>query len=60
MDNHRLSRIPTRYAYYCINECYGDYTNRNLGINTKSTTLQDLNGRPQYLLEDRDPVKELV
>ena len=30
-----------------------------LGIDP-STTLPDLNGRPQYLLENREPVKELI
>jgi len=30
-----------------------------LGIDP-STTIPDHNGRPQYLLEDRDPVKELI
>jgi uncharacterized protein (DUF1501 family) len=30
-----------------------------LGIDP-SATIPDHNGRPQYLLEDRDPVKELV
>ena len=34
---------------------------RNLGIDTRSTTISDLNGRPQYLLEeDADPMSELV
>jgi len=39
-DNHRRSRISPGYVYYCINKCYSDYTNRNLGINTalKSAT----------------------
>jgi hypothetical protein len=30
-----------------------------LGINPR-TTLPDFNGRPQYLLEDARPVRELV
>ncbi|MCA9113554.1 MAG: DUF1501 domain-containing protein [Planctomycetaceae bacterium] len=34
---------------------------RNLGIDTSSTTVTDLNGRPQYLLEDdASPVPELL
>lgn len=34
---------------------------RNLGIDTSSTTVTDLNGRPQYLLEDdASPVAELL
>lgn len=33
----------------------------NLGIDARSTTIQDLNGRPQYLLEDDvPPLRELV
>jgi hypothetical protein len=30
-----------------------------LGIDT-AATIPDLNGRPQYVLDDRDPVKELI
>jgi uncharacterized protein (DUF1501 family) len=34
---------------------------RNLGIDTTSTTVADLNGRPQYLLEENaEPLPELV
>ena len=34
---------------------------RNLGIDTSSTTVTDLNGRPQYLVEDdARPLSELV
>ena len=33
----------------------------NLGINTSQATIQDLNGRPQYLVEDNaNPLQELV
>jgi hypothetical protein len=33
----------------------------HLGINPAQTTLQDLNGRPQYLVEDQaKPLPELV
>jgi hypothetical protein len=33
----------------------------NLGIDVKAATLQDLNGRPQYLVEDNAlPMRELV
>lgn len=33
----------------------------NLGINVNASTLQDLNGRPQYLVEDHArPLRELV
>lgn len=34
---------------------------RNLGIDLASTTIQDLNGRPQYLVEDQSPpLRELI
>ena len=33
----------------------------NLGIDASQTTLQDLNGRPEYLVEDNaQPLPELV
>jgi len=32
----------------------------NLGVNTVSTTITDPNGRPQYLLDYRNPISELV
>jgi uncharacterized protein (DUF1501 family) len=32
----------------------------NLGIDLTSTTIPDLNGRPQYLAEVQTPVRELV
>jgi hypothetical protein len=32
----------------------------NLGINPRNTTFIDHNGRPQYLLEHRDPIRELI
>ena len=32
----------------------------NLGIDPQDTTILDHNGRPQYLLEHRDPIKELI
>lgn len=32
----------------------------NLGIDTMSTTIVDPTGRPQYLLEKREPMRELV
>lgn len=33
---------------------------RNLGIDTRSAQLLDTAGRPQYLVERRDPIRELV
>lgn len=32
----------------------------NLGIDARNTTLVDLQGRPHYLLDNRDPIAELV
>ena len=32
----------------------------NMGINARDTTLIDLRGRPQYLVDDREPIAELV
>ncbi len=32
----------------------------NLGINTMSATVVDPSGRPQYLVEHREPIKELL
>jgi hypothetical protein len=32
----------------------------NLGIDTRTTTIIDPNGRPQYLLDHRSPIAELV
>ena len=33
---------------------------RQLGIDPQSTTIRDQAGRPQYLIEERDPVRELI
>lgn len=33
---------------------------RNLGIDVETTQFIDPSGRPQYLLDNRDPIKELV
>jgi len=32
----------------------------NLGIDTATTTIPDNNGRPQYLLERQEPIRELI
>jgi hypothetical protein len=32
----------------------------NLGIDPMSTTLVDPSGRPQYLVDIREPIRELV
>ena len=33
---------------------------RNLGIDVARTTIPDHNGRPQYLVERREPIRELI
>ena len=32
----------------------------HLGVDPQTTTLADPNGRPQYLLDHRVPIKELI
>ena len=32
----------------------------NLGIDARNTTLEDLRGRPHYLVDGRDPIEELI
>jgi hypothetical protein len=32
----------------------------NMGIDASKTTLVDPSGRPQYLLDAREPIKELI
>ena len=32
----------------------------NLGIDASKTTIDDTRGRPQYLLDDGEPIRELV
>jgi hypothetical protein len=32
----------------------------NLGIDPRTTTISDPTGRPQYLVDHRDPIRELV
>jgi len=32
----------------------------NLGIDANKTTVKDLSGRPQYLVDGHQPMKELV
>ena len=33
---------------------------RQLGIDVGTATIPDPNGRPQYLLDRRDPIRELI
>ena len=32
----------------------------NIGIDARATTIQDSTGRPQYLLDHGEPIRELV
>ncbi len=32
----------------------------NLGIDAKNLTLEDLRGRPQYIVDQREPIRELI
>ena len=32
----------------------------NLGINAVNTTVDDLRGRPRYLVDDWEPMRELI
>lgn len=55
----------TKYGEYAQNRPV-DYQEvhatlyHNLGIDPRTTTIIDPNGRPQYLLDFRDPIEELV
>ena len=33
---------------------------KHLGIDVQSVTLPDLSGRPQYLIEEGRPIRELI
>ena len=33
---------------------------RNMGIDTNLTTVRDLSGRPQYLVDHAQPIRELI
>ena len=33
---------------------------RNLGINVDQATVRDLNGRPRYLVDGHQPIRELA
>jgi hypothetical protein len=54
----RLGEVPESRPVHIQEICATMY--RGLGIDTMSTTLLDRTGRPQYLLDHREPLKELV
>ncbi len=57
--------VSTKYAEYAKDRPV-DYQEvhatlyHNLGIDTVSTTITDPNGRPQFLLDMREPIAELI
>ena len=57
-STNRLGEIPESRPVHIQEVCATMY--RALGIDTMSTTLADRTGRPQYLLDHRDPIKELT
>ena len=57
-STNRLGEIPDSRPVHIQEVCATMY--RALGIDTMSTTLIDRTGRPQYLLDHREPIKELV
>ena len=57
-ETNRLGEIPESRPVHIQEICATMY--RALGIDTMSTTLLDRTGRPQYLLDHRETIKELV
>jgi len=56
-ETNSTGEYPTSRAYNPQNILATLY--HVLGIDP-SATIRDFNGRPQYLLDDRDPVQELI
>ena len=57
-ETNRLGEVPDSRPVHIQEICATMY--RGLGIDTMSTTLLDNTGRPQYLLDHREPLKELI
>lgn len=57
-STNRLGEVPESRPVHIQEVCATMY--KALGIDTMSTTLIDRTGRPQYLLDHRSPLKELV
>ena len=57
-STNRLGEVPESRPVHIQEVCATMY--KALGIDTMSTTLIDRTGRPQYLLDHREPLKELV
>lgn len=57
-STNRLGEVPQDRPIHYQNVFATLY--RQLGIDVNATTIIDPNGRPQYLLDRRDPVSELI
>ena len=57
-STNRLGEVPETRPVQIQEICATLYRGR--GIDTMSTTLLDNTGRPQYLLDHREPLKELI
>ena len=57
-STNRLGEVPESRPVHIQEVCATMY--KALGIDTMSTTLIDRTGRPQYLLDHRNPLKELA
>ena len=57
-STNRLGEVPASRPVHIQEICATMY--RALGIDTMSTTLLDRTGRPQYLLDHREPLQELI
>ena len=57
-STNRLGEVPESRPVHIQEICATMF--RGLGIDPMSTTVLDRTGRPQYLLDHREPIKELV
>lgn len=57
-ETNRLGEVPDNRPVHIQEVCATMY--HSLGIDTTTTTLLDHAGRPNYLLDHREPIKELV
>jgi len=57
-STNRLGEVPAdRPVHY--REVFATLYH-NLGIDAKNLTLEDLRGRPQYIVDQREPIRELI
>jgi hypothetical protein len=57
-STNRLGEVPKERPYHIQNVFHTVY--KTLGIDADSVTITDSNGRPQYLVDHRDEVRELI